>query len=473
MATKRFPGLKVLQNEIEDKTVTKALQFLLARREILRPYSDLEGYAFSAPEPLTKELKGFEYHFLVVRNQILRVLRTRELFIGSSVIDDLLFGALRDFAEPLPVRALLKIIQDNGIHKPGFVIYPLHSFGVAGVGILETLGKQRFDLIIPYAGLAVRAQTNSLERTIHFLAEAAKQFGVPRSIPRGSLEHYERMSALRWLTHNPLLVVRVRTFSAGYYENQAFIVIKVKIATSLIFMLSSLESELARKTDAWTDTKRVNNFQTLDIKHYVVFEPRPGSNKAFESRRVPMNVSATELAELTAVPVNITRGSWMRRKRFVRRICSTLAKVEDGYLKAFLHPEDDFAACRTYRKLFSALGYFRRSFRLTSDAGEAYVNLAVAFEILLTDNYAAGVDPRIRRRLRRALKGTKGNRALNLAATQLYRARSEIVHTGRTDRQVDLQKVRQAFIHAFAHVVDRLGTLSPTTENPLEIILGK
>jgi hypothetical protein len=472
MPTTRFPGLDTLQKEIEDKTVTKSLQFLMTRREILKPFSALEDYAFSAPDPLTKELKGFEYHFIVVRNQVLRVLRTYELFIGSSVIDDLLFGAVRDSSESLPVRAVLRVIQDNGIHKPGFVIYPLHSFGVAGVGILETLGKQRFDFIIPYAGLAVRAQTNSLERTIQFLAEAARQFGIPRSIPTDSLEHYERLSVLRWLTHNPLLVVRVRTFSASYYENQAFIVIKLKIATSLIFMLSGLESGLARKAHAWTGTKGVNNFQTLDIKHYVVFEPRPRSSKAFESRRVPMNVSATELAELTAVPVDISRGCWMRRKRFVLRICSTLAKVEEGYLKAFLHPKDNSAACRTYRKLFSGLGYFRRSFRLTSDVGEAYVNLAVAFEVLLTDSYAAGVDPRIRRRLRRALKGKKGNRALNQATARLYRARSEIVHTGRTDRDVDLQKVRQAFIHAFAYVVDRIGTLSPTAKNPLEMILG-
>lgn len=471
MAT-RFPGIDALQNEIEDKTTSKSLQFLLNRRDVLNPYSNLEEYAFSAPSPLPKELKGFEYHFIVVRNQILRVLRSHELFIGSSVIDDLFFTAVKDHSEPHPVNATLRIIQGSGIHKPGFVIYPLHSFGVAGVGILETLGKQRFDFIIPYAGLAVRAQTNSLERTVQFLTEAAKQFGIARRIPTDSLEHYERLSALRWLTHNPLLVVRVQTFSAEYYENQAFVVIKLKFATSLIFMLSSLESGVARKGHSWTGTRSINNFQTLDIKHYVVFEPRPRNSKAFESRRVPMNVSATELAELTAVPVDITRGTWMRRKRFVRRICMTLAKVEEGYLKAFLHPKDSSSACRIYRKLFSALAYFRRSFRLTSDVGEAYVNLAVAFEVLLTDGYAPGVDQRIRRRIRRALKGLKGNRALNSAASELYRARSEIVHTGRTKRNVNVQNVRQAFIHAFAYVVDRVAALPTTTNNPIDTILG-
>ena len=59
--------------------------------------------------------------------------------------------------------------------------------------------------------------------------------------------------------------------------------------------------------------------------------------------------------------------------------------------------------------------------------------------------------------------GAQG-RALNQAAARF--------HTGRTDRHVDLQKVRQAFIHAFACVVDRVGTLSPTAKYPLEMILG-
>jgi len=473
MSSKRIPSINTLQSEIENTSVTKSLQFLLGRRGILTPYSDLEGYAFSAPEPLTKELKGFEYHFNIVRKQILQVLRSHSVFIGGSIVDDLLFTAIKDSALAPPVKTVLKIIQDNGIHKPGVVLYPLHSFSIAGVGFLEALGKQRFDLIIPQAGMAVRAQTNSLQGTIQFLAEATKQLQIPRGIPSDSLEHYERMSVLRWLTHNPLLVVRVRTFSGQHYENQAFIVIKLKIATSLIFMLSALETGLARKTDAWTGTGSVNNFQTLDIKHYVVLEPRPRSRTAFESRRVPMNVSPTELSELTAVPVDITRGAWMRRKKFILGICSALAKVEAGYLKAILDPKRTSAHDRVYRKLFSSLSYFRRSFRLTADVGEAYVNLAVAFEVLLTDNYASGVDARIKKRLRKALKGIKGNRDLNSAATTLYTARSEIVHTGQTTIAVDVQRVRRAFVHAFVYVVDRLQGLSSTSQEPIRSIMGE
>jgi hypothetical protein len=470
---KKTASVSALQTKIETVSVKKSLRFLIDRRRILEPYSDIEEYAFAAPEPLTKELKGFEYHFSTVGNQILHTLRSHGVFIGSSIVDDLLFATIRDAAVATPVETVLKIIQDNGIHKPGVVLYPLHSFSIAGVGFLEALGKQRFDLIIPRAGIAVRAQTNNLKDTIRFLAEATTQFQIPRQIPSESLEHYERIPVLRWLTHNPLLVVKVRTFSYRYYENQAFIIIKLKIATTLIFMLSALEKGLARKTDAWTGTGHVNNFQTLDLKHYVVFEPRPRSRSAFESRRVPMNVSASELSELTAVPVNITRGTWMRRKKFILSICSALEKVEAGYLGAFLSSKRTLAQDRVYRKLFSSASYFRRSFRLTADSGEAYVNLAVAFEVLLTDSYSSGVETRIKGRLRKALKGTKGNRDLNSAASRLYTARSEIVHTGQTTLVVDVQLVRQAFVHAFLYVVNRLEGLSPKSQQPIREIFGE
>jgi len=58
------------------------------------------------------------------------------------------------------------------------------------------------------------------------------------------------------------------------------------------------------------------------------------------------------------------------------------------------------------------------------------------------------VDPRIRKRVREALGGVKGNKNLNAAVARLYKARSEFVHTGNAMEPVDIQLVRQAFVHA-------------------------
>jgi hypothetical protein len=472
MTTKKRSKLTTLNNEIETPAIVNSSGFLTTRRAILDQFDDLEDYAFSAPDPLSKELKAFEYHFNVLSNGILRVLRSHKLFIGASVITDLLFTAIKNPAVTSPTIEVLRILENNGIHRPGFVLYPLHSFSIAGVGILEALGAATFELVVPPAGMVVRAQTNDLRDTIRFLERTANHLGVRRRIPTSSLEHYARIPALRWLTHNPLLAVQVQTFSAEYYENQAFIIIKLKLATTLLFMLSALEAGLARKSDAWMGTGGFNNFETLDLKHYIVFEPTPSRNKQLDPRRVPMNVAAIELSELTAVPINITRGHWMRRKKFISKLCAALARIETGYLHAVLYPKIHSSQATLFRKLFLALSYFRRSFRLASDAGEAYVSLAVAFEVLLTDNYASGVDPRIRRRVRKSLGGIEGSRKLNGAVGGLYKARSEIVHTGQTEEVVDVHRVRQTFIHAFIYIVDRISGVPPLSKTPLEFIFG-
>jgi hypothetical protein len=469
---KRIPSFGAIRKEIEDSTVTASLQFLAAHSAVLQPFPDLETYAFAAPDPLPKDLRAFEYHFNVVRWQFLKTLRSHGVFLGSSIIDELLFASIRDFSVKHPVKEVLEIVRRNGIYHPGMVVYPLHSFGISGAGFLEAWGKEKVDLIVPEAGFAVRAQTRSLKGTVDFLQNAARSLKVQRRIPIDSLEHYDRLQVLKWLTHNPLLVVKVRTFSGEYYENQAFIVIKLKIATTAIFMLSALETGLARKSEAWSSTRNVNNYQTLDIRHYVVLEPRPRSKTAFEARRVPMNVSATELAELTAVPVSITRGAWMRRRKFIQQICSALLRVESNYLKAIVNPKIKSSQSQVYRKLFESLAYFRRSFRLTSDPGEAYVNLAVAFEVLLTDSYAKGVETRIRKRLRKVLQGVKGSRSLNTAAGNLYKARSEVVHTGSTSTVVDVPRVRRAFVHAFVVIVEKAHLLPPTAKEPIKAIVG-
>jgi hypothetical protein len=185
-----------------------------------------------------------------------------------------------------------------------------------------------------------------------------------------------------------------------------------------------------------------------------------------------MNVSPTELAEITAVPVRIGVGAWMKRKKFIARICSALLRVESCYLTAILNPQNESTPFRMYRKLFESLTYFRRSFRLTSDPGETCVNLAVAFEVLLTDGYASGVEPRIKKRLKKALEGVKGNRGLNIAARNLYKARSEVVHGGSTDTDVDVPKVRRAFVHAFVFIVENLDRIPLATTESTKVILG-
>ncbi|WP_204307099.1 HEPN domain-containing protein, partial [Klebsiella aerogenes] len=61
-----------------------------------------------------------------------------------------------------------------------------------------------------------------------------------------------------------------------------------------------------------------------------------------------------------------------------------------------------------YRRLLTALDWFRQSFSARANEAEAIVALAVAFETLLTDQYAPAIAERLRRRIGICIKGVPG-----------------------------------------------------------------
>jgi hypothetical protein len=145
--------------------------------------------------------------------------------------------------------------------------------------------------------------------------------------------------------------------------------------------------------------------------------------------------------------------------------------VENGYLKHVLINPDDSVKTRVYRKLFSSLGYFRRSFRPLSRYEDRCVNIAVSFETLLTDSSGA---PRktITRRAGIALKGIPNAIRLRRSARDAYIARNSIVHTGVVEVRPDLKDAQRAFTHCFLSIVEHLDQLPRISDAPIGALLG-
>jgi Na+-transporting NADH:ubiquinone oxidoreductase subunit NqrD len=59
-------------------------------------YEDVEDLAIAISENRDAALNGFEYHFRLVRNAILRTLWANGVLIGISVVESLLFSAIAD-----------------------------------------------------------------------------------------------------------------------------------------------------------------------------------------------------------------------------------------------------------------------------------------------------------------------------------------------------------------------------------------
>jgi hypothetical protein len=122
-----------------------------------------------------------------------------------------------------------------------------------------------------------------------------------------------------------------------------------------------------------------------------------------------------------------------------------------------------------------ALDYFRRSFRASGKPEDGIVNLAIAFETLLTDGYAKGVGDRVKRRVHLLLKGVSGVRKMGAAVKELSELRNKSVHTGSAPKEPDWRLCRTAFIYSFLGLsqrFDRLKWLNTSTGSPVGDIIG-
>jgi len=474
----RLPPPKNITEKLLSTNLKTSVDFLLKNRSAISKYKDIEDFILREEEFTTKTdederiLKACEHHLFQVRNKLSNELWSREFFLGISVVDQLLFSAFAHTKNSNPILHALEIVRDSEILKPGFVVYPLHSFGVIAAGLLYAFSSSRVQFQVPGYGLMVTPQTNSFKETISFLKNAATHLGIRKDIPYDLIEHWIRSRPTKWLEKNPLLVLKVHSFPGGYYENQYFLIHKLKIATTLLLMLNAFQTFESSKEGKLFNTSRTNNWETLDIYHYILFFPKPNSSK-LSGDCIPMNSRGAALAELSEVPVNLDPKFWKKRMTWSGELINALDHVGKNYLKYSLEKQKDSVAGKLYRKCFRSLEFYRKSHRITDDTGESAVYLAIAFEILLTDNYSKGVSDTIYDRASTLLKGTKGDQKLLTAVGDLYEARSKYVHAGKVSGTVDLKTARMAFIHTFLLISSKMKMKLPSSiDAPMKQLIG-
>jgi len=422
--TKRLPAARKLATKISQAklgkgTLADSIAFLLQKRAELAKYSGV--VAFATESDGDAQVKGCEYHLTQIRAQLARELWSRQLFIGVSVLDELLFGAVAHDPTTDPVRRVLEIIRDEGLHYPGFVIFPVHSFGILGAGFLHWATAGRVEYVSSAFGIALSPQTNSLEKTVEFLERARVALGVSKRVAPSSIAHWYRSRSAYWLTRNPLLVVRVRSFPGGYYENQSLLLRTLRASTAILSMLVSLQRE--QDPDASFDARLwsssiVNNMQTLDIGHYIVLFNAPSQRRFLGGDCVPMRVRTPALAEISDLNIELDPRFWTRRSVLATRIYNAVTTIHSSHVRHSFSKGKNEVLGRFFRKMFEALAYFRRSFRATEDDWQGIVSLAIAFEMVLTDAYAPNVNARVVRRAKLALKGVRGVRRLRRGSRQ-------------------------------------------------------
>lgn len=151
---------------------------------------------------------------------------------------------------------------------------------------------------------------------------------------------------------------------------------------------------------------------------------------------------------------------------------AALTTVERGYFQHVNLTSKSKAQARFYKRLVTALDWFRQSFGSHANESEAIVAIAVAFETLLTDSYQQGVAERIIRRVGISLRGFPGVAEYKQSVRGVYYARGSIVHTGELGQTANVAKAQAAFVRCFCSIGSRIASWTPTAAQPTRNLLG-
>jgi hypothetical protein len=365
---------------------------------------------------------------------------------------------------------VLNNLATAGAETPGFVLYPLTSFGMKMPGLFQPDPALKDFIVFRSAGFAASTRVHSVKAGYRRLAEMAHALGIRGKIDRWDIEHFAHSAT--WLGRNPLLLVRLTSHTGDMYENQFVYQLKIRSAASALLMLHALSLESQGPVEKFRSSLHVNNFQTLDINHYLIGEGLPTGT--ISTRRVPMNISPLDLARLSDVAATISTEAMAtsRMKRLETQIVAALTAVERGYFQHVNLTSKSKAQARFYKRLVTALDWFRQSFGSHANESEAIVALAVAFETLLTDHYQKGVAERIGRRVGICLKGFPGVSEYKRSVFEIYYARGSIVHTGELGQAANVTKAQAAFARCFCSIASRLASWTPTSNDPMRSLLG-
>lgn len=464
LKTEILPTLSVQST----KWTRGAEAYLANKHNLLNRFASIDDLITDEDTLTETERTAIEHHVLNLRAAIARELWSNEIYIGRSIIDACVFAAGKAGGGNISGRVIADLAE-AGAERPGFVLYPMTNFGMEMPILFDRSSSLRDWVVFPRAGYAVSGQQPSISAAHARAGEMATALGIRQRIAFDDFQHFA--TNVTWLDRNPLMMVRLTSHTGDMFENQFVYSLKIRSVASCLLMLHALSVEKTAPVESFLTTSSVNNWETLDIRHYVVGENLP--RRAMSLRRVPMNVSALELARLSDVAAVISTGelSTARMRRLSVAITSALKTIEQGYFRHVNLSSKDRVQKRLFKRFVTALDWYRQSFGSRVNESEAVVAIAVAFETLLTDTYQKGVADRIERRLGLCLKGVPDVRTYKQAVLALYHARSEIVHSGSLGQRANIVAAQAAFARCFYLLVARLRGWTPVPDEPVRDLL--
>lgn len=430
-------------------------------------HCDPESFALAKPAKGKKKRPDYdtiERIVLEVIDLVRAELATRSVHVGHTVLELAVFSALKDESTE-PVDEIVQSVLSQGLHEPGFLIYPLFGFGLLHDRNRTFLNlPPNAEVIDRVSGIAVTSCLGDAAGFLAFLERAVTGLGVIGRLPASHISHFLSMKGVTdWLLRNPILIVRVRSISMGARENQGSYLRSIAHRATLLGLVSALAEPRPGSRLLAGSTQAVNNQETLNIRHYFVFESAGAADQELRADRVPIGPSRAAMLQFSDLNIDVDPAAWSSPslKNRIGALTDAVLDLED--LQASVSGKTSLVLRKKNlsEKLSISLHWARRSFASFADPREAVIALAVAFEALLSDGYSKGITETIVARARICVKAQRGSPKLAEAVETLFEWRGGIVHKGEGPTGADLRQARRAFALSFVEVVKRVNAATP------------
>jgi hypothetical protein len=442
-----------------NKKMRKLESFLLSKKYILSNWHSLESLFFYNEElQEDNDIKGFLWNFVELRALIVQQYWDNKFYFSVSLIDDILFQVLKNYNVDV-ISEVEKVIQSTKLlSSTGIIIFPLHSLGLVNEGARLFFNKSRTVFYYnSYYKSCFFPQSNSEKQTEKNLITSLKKFKLTSKLNSENFYHKMKSRNIDWLFKNPIMIVPFDSYSSSYYDTQRFVNKKIFFTTLSLLFYSVIQDHKKKVERKIFSTSNTNNFETLDIKHYMLVQ-----NIIYENndniQAIPLHGDQFDIYEEMDLNVELDLTVKLSQKK-LKKINSSLVDFETKYMKyCFFKRKVLPQNYRFYSRIYDSLKMFKLSFSGKNRGFFNTVNLAMAFEILLTDYYAIGVFDRVVSRAEKSLKYTKDKKTYMNDLKELLKNRGQYVHNGKLDiSSMDISKVvrlRYAYVLLFSNIMD-------------------
>lgn len=443
------------------KRLHNAIQRLTRKRAYFAQFSNFNDWVETETSQGNDAVIDAELPFFKdIYDHVMASFWRQQIFVSPSFLELIIFDALLNAVASNLLTYINSAIKASGLTRDSVVIFPLHSFGFASRDF--QIYRRRHPAYAQREDFRLYSQSNSLDSTIDNIFGYLDAIKLPNrsKLDPETIRHYYRSRNMKWLEQNPILISKFRFSQWPLRDNVSVIREQITFVTTKIFFMKVLldaRSLTLGKYPAFS-TRNVNNFETLDIRHFLTVASAKG---AAEFLSIPIHARNTFIFDDTNLNFVLDMDAH-RGFKWGKRVFTAVDTVRAGAIQFRATKTGEFAK---YAMLSNSLRYFRRAVR-SYNAEDRAVDLNTAFEIILLDKNDSNKRGRMLDRSWSALRRSRiaTMKVLQQQLGDLISERNAVVHNGhRVTKSLDFTTLFHAYTRLFLKVVDDIQSIDSRT----------